>query len=77
MFRTLLTYSTTSISQSGQFSLQLNADCDVSRIILSFWSGNVFNCYVIAEILNSLVTPKEILQSIGSFLAVFPTVPPL
>ena len=77
MFRTLLSYSTTSIIQSGQFSLQLNACRDRSQVILSFWSSNVFSYYVIAEVPDSLVTPKEILQLISSFLAVFPTIPPL
>ena len=77
MFRTLLSYSTTSIIQSGQFSLQLNACRDRSQVILSFWLGNVFSYYVIAEVPDSLVTPKEILQLISSFLAVFPTMPPL
>ena len=77
MFRTLLSYSSTSIGQSGQFSLQLRTEQFDSQLILVFWSGNVFNQFLLAEFINSLTSPKEILQTICSFLAIFPTVPPL
>ena len=77
MFRTLLSYSSTSIGQSGQFSLQLRTEQYDSQLILVFWSGNVFNRFLLAEFTNSLTSPKGILQTISCFLAIFPTVPPL
>ena len=76
MFRRLMSYSTTSVGQSGQFSLPANATCDSSQVIHSFRYSNVFNHFVFAEIPDSLVTPKEILRLIGSFLTI-PPVPPL
>ena len=77
MFRTLLSYSVTAIGQSGQFSLQLHSNQDNSQLVLTFWSGNVFNNLLLAEIPNSLMIAKEILQIVSSFLAAFPSIPPL
>ena len=77
MFRTLLSYSTTSIGQSGQFSLKVNSTFDNVQVFLIFWSGNVLNQLLLAEIPHVLLTAKWILQVVCSFLAVFPTIPPL
>ena len=77
MFRTLLSYSVTAIGQSGQFSLQLHTNQDNSQVVLTFWSGNVFNNLLLAETPNSLMIAKEFLQIVSSFLAAFPSVPPL
>ena len=77
MFRTLLSNAVTAIGQSGQFSLQLHTNQDNSQVVLTFWSGNVFNNLLLAEIPNSLMIAKEIFQIVSSFLAAFPSVPPL
>ena len=77
MFRTLLSYSTTSIGQSGQFSLKVNSTFDDMQVFLIFWSRNVLNQLLLAEVPNVLFTPKWILQVVCSFLAVFPAIPPL
>ena len=77
MFRTLLSYSVTAIGQSGQFSLQLHTNQDNSQVVLTFWSVNVINNLLLAEIPNSLMIAKEVLQIVSSFLAAFPSVPPL
>ena len=77
MFRTLLSYSTTSIGQSGQFSLKVNSSFDNVQVFLIFWSGNVLNQLLLTEVPNVLFTPKWILQNVCSFLAVFPAIPPL
>ena len=76
MFRPLLSYSTTSIGQSGQFSLKVNSTFDNMQVFLIFWSGNVLN-QLLAEVPNVLFTPKWILQVVCSFLAVFTAIPPL
>ena len=47
------------------------------QVFLIFWSGNVLNQLLLAEVPNVLFTPKWILQVVCSFLAVFPAIPPL
>ena len=75
MFRGLLTYSFASISQSGQCPLQLQTLDGHVRVVIRFWSGNVFNCFCLAEFPDAQLSAKKALQVVSSYLSV-PSKPP-
>ena len=70
MFRELIRYATQSITQSGQCSPLLQSTLDFMRLSVPFWSGNVLNHLLLAEVPPSLCEAKKILEIVGSFLAV-------
>ena len=70
MFRELLQFATQSISQSGKCSLQLQTTPECTKLYVSFWSGNVLNHLLLAEITPCLMEAKKILEVAGCFLAV-------
>ena len=76
MFRGLLSYSIASISQSGQCSLQLQGLNDCIRVVITFWAGNVFNYFCLAEFPDAQLSAKKAIQVVSSYLSV-PSKPPL
>ena len=75
MFRGLLSYSIASISQSGQCSLQLQTLNGCIRVVITFWAGNVFNYFCLAEFPDAQLSAKKALQVVCSYLSV-PSKPP-
>ena len=73
MFRELMRFTVQSINQSERCSLQLRVTSEGTRLYVSFWSGNVLNDLLLAEIPPSLVEAKKILEVVGCFLAVAST----
>ena len=73
MFRELLRLTAQAISQSGSCSLQLQTTPECTKLSVSFWSGNVLNHFLLAEITPSLMEAKKVLEVAGCFLAITST----
>ena len=75
MFRGLLFYSIVSISQSEQCSLQLQTLDGCFRVVITFWTGKVFNYFCLAEFPDAQLSAEKALQVVSAYLSV-PSKPP-
>ena len=69
MFRELVSYSISSADMSGHCSLQLQVSNHHTIVVVTFWTGNVFNRLPLCKYPTSLLTARKTLEIVSSFLA--------